>query len=134
VAGPVDHRQAAAQLEQDVKAGALGLKIFKDLGLRVKRPDGTRLPVDDQELDPIWATCARLKVPVLIHTAEPQAFFEPIDYTNERWIELALRDGPARRGAEALLRARAEVGPWAAQGRVPAVGALGRRRAGPRPC
>jgi predicted TIM-barrel fold metal-dependent hydrolase len=81
---------AARQLEEDVKAGALGLKIYKDLGLRVKKADGTRLALDDPELDPIWAACARLGVPVLIHTAEPAPFFDPIDYTNERWLELAL--------------------------------------------
>jgi uncharacterized protein len=82
--------QAAAQLEADIKAGARGLKIFKDLGLRARKADGTRLTVDDPILAPIWETCARFNVPVLIHTAEPQEFFEPIDYTNERWLELAL--------------------------------------------
>ena len=41
------------------------------------KTDGTRLKLDDPELDPIWAACARLNVPVLIHTAEPQEFFEP---------------------------------------------------------
>jgi predicted TIM-barrel fold metal-dependent hydrolase len=58
--------------------------------LRIRRSDGTRLKLDDPELDPIWETCGRLNVPVLIHTAEPQEFFEPIDYRNERWLELAL--------------------------------------------
>jgi len=82
--------KAAAQLESDIKAGARGLKIFKDLGLRLRKADGSRLTVDDPELDPIWAACGRLGVPVLIHTAEPQEFFEPIDFQNERWLELAL--------------------------------------------
>jgi predicted TIM-barrel fold metal-dependent hydrolase len=82
--------KAAAQLESDIKAGARGLKIFKDLGLRLRKADGSRLAVDDPELDPIWAVCGRLGVPVLIHTAEPQEFFEPIDFQNERWLELAL--------------------------------------------
>ena len=88
--GPGFGVKAAAALEQDVKAGAKGLKIFKDLGLRIRRTDGTRLKLDDPELDPIWAVCGRLNVPVLIHTAEPQEFFEPINYQNERWLELAL--------------------------------------------
>jgi predicted TIM-barrel fold metal-dependent hydrolase len=88
--GPGFGPRAAAQLEQDIKAGALGLKIYKDLGMFVKRADGARLPLDDPELDPVWEVCGRLKVPVLIHTAEPQAFFDPLDYTNERWLELAL--------------------------------------------
>jgi predicted TIM-barrel fold metal-dependent hydrolase len=88
--GPGFGAKAAAQLEADVKAGALGLKIFKELGLRIKKTDGTRLHLDDAELDPIWAKCAELKIPVLIHTAEPAPFFDPIDFTNERWLEEAL--------------------------------------------
>jgi uncharacterized protein len=88
--GPGWGEKAAAQLEADIRAGARGLKIFKDLGLRARKADGTRLQVDDPVLAPIWDTAGRLGVPVLIHTAEPQEFFEPIDYTNERWLELAL--------------------------------------------
>jgi predicted TIM-barrel fold metal-dependent hydrolase len=88
--GPGFGAKAARQFEDDIKAGAMGLKVFKDLGMFDRKADGSRLPVDDPELDPIWETCARLNVPVLIHVAEPPAFFEPFDYTNERWLELAL--------------------------------------------
>jgi uncharacterized protein len=89
--GPGWGRQAAQQLESDIKAGALGLgEVSKALGLRYRKSNGSRLHVDDPELDPVWETCGRLGVPVLIHTAEPQEFFEPIDYSNERWLELAL--------------------------------------------
>ena len=59
-------------------------------GLRIRKADGTRLKIDDPELDPVWDAAARLGMPVLIHTAEPQEFFEPIDFQNERWLELAL--------------------------------------------
>jgi predicted TIM-barrel fold metal-dependent hydrolase len=82
--------KAAAQLEADIRAGAKGLKVFKDLGLRARKVDGTRLKLDDPELVPIWEVPGRLGVPVLIHTAEPQEFFEKLDYTNERWLEMAL--------------------------------------------
>jgi predicted TIM-barrel fold metal-dependent hydrolase len=88
--GPGFGEKAARQLEADIKAGALGLKIYKDLGLRLKKADGTRLKLDDPELGPIWETCGRLGVPVLIHTADPAPFFDEIDYTNERWLEMAL--------------------------------------------
>ena len=88
--GPGFGAEAAKQLEADVKAGAAGLKIFKDLGMFVRKADGSRLHVDDPELDVVWETCARLNVPVLIHIAEPPAFFDPLDYNNERWLELAL--------------------------------------------
>jgi predicted TIM-barrel fold metal-dependent hydrolase len=88
--GPGFGPKAARQLEDDLKAGAKGLKVFKDLGMFDQKTDGSRLRVDDPELDPVWEVCGRLNVPVLIHIAEPQAFFEPLDYANERWLELAL--------------------------------------------
>ena len=89
--GPGWSTKAVAQLEADVKAGAVGIgEISKGFGLRFRKADGTRLAIDDPELDPVWAAAGRLGVPVLIHTAEPQEFFEPIDFQNERWLELAL--------------------------------------------
>ena len=89
--GPGFGKRAAQQLEADVKAGALGLgEIMKNFGLTIRKMDGTRLKLDDPELDPIWDTAARLNIPVFIHTADPPEFFQPIDYTNERWLELAL--------------------------------------------
>jgi uncharacterized protein len=83
--------RAARQLEADVKAGALGIgEIGKQFGLRIRKSDGSRLKIDDPEMDPLWQAAARLNIPVFIHTADPQEFFKPIDYTNERWLELAL--------------------------------------------
>ena len=89
--GPGWGEKAAKQLEADVKAGALGVgEVGKQFGLRITKPDGSRLKVDDPELDPLWAAFARLDVPAFIHTAEPQEFFQPLDYKNERWLELSL--------------------------------------------
>ncbi len=83
-------RKAAAQLESDVKNGAVGFKIFKETGMDTKKADGTRLAINDPELAPIWETAARLNIPVIIHTAEPSEFFKPLDMKNERWLELSL--------------------------------------------
>jgi uncharacterized protein len=89
--GPGYGQRMAMQLDADVKAGALGLgEIMKGFGLRARKADGSRLRIDDPELDPIWDAAARLNIPVLIHTADPQEFFQPITFTNERWLELAL--------------------------------------------
>ena len=81
-------KRAAARLAQDVKNGAQGLKIFKNFGMDLKYRNGERVKVDDPEFDPVWQMCATLKIPVLIHVAEPSAFFDPIDKNNERWLEL----------------------------------------------
>ena len=80
--------KAAAQLEEDINNGAKGLKIFKSLGLRNKDSDGKHLAIDDPRLDPIWAKCAEMGVPVLIHAADPKSFWDEMDAENERWLEL----------------------------------------------
>ena len=47
------------------------------------------MSVDDERLDPLWATGARLGLPIVVHVADPIAFFDPLDERNERWEELA---------------------------------------------
>ena len=93
---PAWTKNAVEQLEKDVKQGAAGLKIYKELGLEVKDKNGKRLTVDDPRLDPIWEKCGELKIPVLIHTGEPSPFFDKIDNNNERWLELKLHPDRAR--------------------------------------
>jgi len=80
--------RAARQLEQDVRNGAQGLKFFKTFGMDLKDSKGQRIHVDDPRFNQVFEVCAKLKIPVLIHTAEPRPFFEPRDRFNERWLEL----------------------------------------------
>jgi uncharacterized protein len=89
--------RAAKQIEDDVKAGAVGVKIYKSLGFSgIKDTDGKRVAVNDPRLDPVWAKCAELKVPVIIHTADPKSFWDPLDRYNERWLELKTHAGRKR--------------------------------------
>ena len=90
------HDHSVRQLEEDVKNGANGLKIYKSLGLRNNDIYGDRIPVNDKRLDPIWAKCGELGIPVLIHSADPKPFWDPHDEKNERWLELKLRPGRKR--------------------------------------
>ena len=78
----------ARRLRDSAARGARGLKVWKLLGLRAVDADGRLVAVDDRRLDPLWATAAELGLPVLIHIADPIAFFEPLDAANERWEEL----------------------------------------------
>ncbi len=92
--GPGWAEKAITQLEADVAAGAVGIgEIGKQFGLSTTKPDGSRLKLDDPELKPVWDAAARLKLPVFIHTADPQEFFRPLDLTNERWLEQSLFPG-----------------------------------------
>lgn len=83
----------AKQLEDDVKKGANGLKIYKSLGMFNKDAKGERVRIDDPRIDPIWAKCGELGIPVLIHAADPKQFWQPIDKNNERWLELKTHPG-----------------------------------------
>ncbi|MEO6222990.1 MAG: amidohydrolase family protein, partial [Vicinamibacterales bacterium] len=95
--GPGWAAKAIAQLEADVAAGAVGVgEEDKGFGLSIRKPDGSRLKLDDPEIAPIFDACARLNLPVFIHTAEPPEFFEPVDMRNERWLELQIFPSRAR--------------------------------------
>lgn len=88
--------RAVKGLEQAVKDGAVGLKVYKSLGLSTMDSSGSRVAVNDPRLDPIWAKCGELGIPVLIHSAEPASFWKPKDGSNERLLELMERPGRYR--------------------------------------
>ena len=97
--------KAVKRLEEDVKNGANGLKLFETFGLSVKDNQGKRVAVDDVRMDPVWKKCGELKIPVLIHTAAPKSFWDPVDEKNERWLELVTH--PDRK------RSNSYPAPWA---------------------
>jgi predicted TIM-barrel fold metal-dependent hydrolase len=79
----------ARQFEDSVRRGARGLKVWKTLGLHFRDARDKLIPIDDERLIDLWEAAGALHVPVLIHIADPVAFFQPLDYTNERWEELS---------------------------------------------
>jgi predicted TIM-barrel fold metal-dependent hydrolase len=90
VEDPEFGKKVADTVEECVRLGAKGLKVSKTLGLYWKDAAGKIVPIDDPRLDPMWAVCARLGVPVSIHSGDPKAFWLPIDEKNERYDELKL--------------------------------------------
>jgi predicted TIM-barrel fold metal-dependent hydrolase len=79
---------ASKRLKAQRELGADGLKVWKKFGLEVRDPKGKLVRVNDRRLDPLWETAGHLHMPVLIHVADPVAFFDPLDGSNERWEEL----------------------------------------------
>jgi len=80
----------ADEIERAKRVGARGLKVQKNLGLTVREQgtSGKLLKLDDPRFDPMWETAGGNKMPVAIHTSDPEAFFLPIDRFNERYEEL----------------------------------------------
>jgi hypothetical protein len=93
---------AAELLLEAHKMGARALKVSKGLGLGVMKYDQTLLSVDDPWLDPIWKAAGELKMPVVIHTGDPKAFWEPVDAKNERFEELTAHPGWSNHGIKGL--------------------------------
>jgi predicted TIM-barrel fold metal-dependent hydrolase len=86
--------RTTAELERCFRAGAQGLKIWKDLGLEFKNRDGSYIQADDPRLDPIWETCARYNKPVMIHLSDSIGRFLPIGPENERYEAGLWRNSP----------------------------------------
>jgi len=107
-------QEMVGQIDDAVARGARGLKVLKDFGLEVRYKSGRLLALDDPRLDPIWAECGRLGIPVSIHVTDPEAFFHPVDQYNERYEELLAHPdwsfyGPRFPSKEAILEARDRV-------------------------
>jgi predicted TIM-barrel fold metal-dependent hydrolase len=77
------------RLHRLIEHGACGIKFWKDFGLTLRGGDGELLRIDDERFAPIFEECEKLGLPVMFHTADPTAFFDPIDAENERYEELA---------------------------------------------
>jgi predicted TIM-barrel fold metal-dependent hydrolase len=80
--------EQVAIIEQAVQDGVMGLKVYKSLGLTDRAKNGDRIAINDPRLDPIWKACGDNHIPVLIHSGEPESFWNPKDRYNERWLEL----------------------------------------------
>jgi predicted TIM-barrel fold metal-dependent hydrolase len=93
-------RRVALMLEQASQQGVVGVKFFKQFGLEYRNADGSLIRIDDPRWDPVWEACARLNLPVLMHTGDPAAFFQPIDQFNERYEELSRHPEWSFRGAD----------------------------------
>ena len=87
-AGPTCVDRLTTQLQQSADAGARGVKVWKDLGLQIRDATGSLIAPDDPRVVTVLRAAGDLGLPVLIHTADPVAFFEPLTRDNERWDEL----------------------------------------------
>ena len=107
-------RLTCEQLAAGKDNGICGVKFFKRFGLNVKKADGTLYKIDDPRWFPIWEKCGELGLPIIMHTADPMAFFDPVGPENERFEELLRHPdwsffGDEFPSRESLLEARNNV-------------------------
>ncbi|SEB64113.1 Predicted metal-dependent hydrolase, TIM-barrel fold [Paramicrobacterium humi] len=84
-------RALRESLEDSARRGARGLKVWKDLGLGIRDATGALIAPDDERVIRLLGHAADLGMPILMHTGDPRAFFEPLDERNERLDELGER-------------------------------------------
>jgi len=70
------------------KRGILGLKVWKDMGLGVKDPQGKLMMLDDERLNPVWETLIKLRLILIAHVADPANYWLPFDETNPSYESL----------------------------------------------
>jgi hypothetical protein len=63
-------------LRRYAELGASGLKVWKDIGMFARMPDGTPATVDDERLEPVWQMVAELGLWISAHLADPDKSFE----------------------------------------------------------
>jgi len=80
----------AQEARRSKDAGAMGLKVWKTLGLHARDRLGRLVGIDDERMDPLWAAAGELRLPVMLHVADPRAFFQKLSRSNERRDELRL--------------------------------------------
>ena len=88
---PAFPKKCARRIRELSKRGIAGLKVWKDMGLGLKGPDGKLMMLDDERLDPLWEALIDLKLILIAHVADPANFWLPFDETNPSYEALKRR-------------------------------------------
>ena len=70
------------QLDRDFGNGAVGVKIWKNIGMELKTPDGKFVMPDDPVFTPIYHAIASHNKTLIAHLAEPDSCWQPLDKAN----------------------------------------------------
>jgi hypothetical protein len=71
--------RAIGSLEAAQRQGAVGVKIWKNIGMQLRDPDGSYVMADDPRLEPVFAWIERSHLVLLAHQAEPRNCWLPME-------------------------------------------------------
>ena len=104
-----------ARLRRNFDDGAIGVKIWKNIGMAIKAKSGAFLLPDDPALSPIYEAIGRADRTLVAHLAEPDGAWLPLDaanpeleyYSNNpQWHMFGRGEAPSK---EKILEARDRV-------------------------
>ena len=69
---------AINQISEGLEAGAVGVKIWKNIGMELRDPDGSFVMIDDQRFDPVFDYLEKNNILVVGHLGEPKNCWLPL--------------------------------------------------------
>ena len=69
--------QTIKQLKEDFAQGAVAVKLWKNVGMEIRRPDGTFVMADDPIFESIYKDIEEHQRTLIAHLAEPDSCWEP---------------------------------------------------------
>jgi len=88
---PAFPKRCAGRIEELHKLGIVGIKVWKDMGLSLKDPEGKLMMLDDERLNPIWEKVIELHLMLVAHVADPATFWLPLNESNPAYEMLKRR-------------------------------------------
>jgi len=82
------------QIDADVAQGAVGVKIWKNIGMTLRDADGTYVMADDPRLEPVFAHLEAKHIVLLAHQAEPLNCWLPFEKMTVRGDRDYFREHP----------------------------------------
>lgn len=73
------------ELERDFAQGAAACKVWKNIGMEVRKPSGEHLMVDDPLLEPIFSFIADRNKTLLMHIADPLDCWRPLQESSPHY-------------------------------------------------
>jgi predicted TIM-barrel fold metal-dependent hydrolase len=77
--------EAIKQIDRNFAQGAVAVKIWKNIGMEIKTPDGKFLMPDDPRFEPIYKDIAKHQKTLMTHVAEPDVAWGPPDPADPSW-------------------------------------------------
>ena len=91
---PAWAREALSQLDGALAQGAVGVKIWKNIGMSLQDPDGRYVMPDDRRFEPLFSKLESDHVVLLGHQAEPLNCWLPFERMTVRSDREYFRDHP----------------------------------------